>query len=118
MQVLPTLPADWSNGESLVIGDFPALVRRSIEPVGRGYKLHVTREQNSEQEDANLFSTEEAKETEETDEGSFPGYDDHEPASLLKLDAGDWKNHDLYLILGLGKLRYKATDDDLRRACT
>ncbi|XP_011213556.2 dnaJ homolog subfamily C member 2 isoform X2 [Bactrocera dorsalis] len=35
---------------------------------------------------------------------------------LKSLDPKEWKDHDHYAILGLGKLRFNATDDDIRRA--
>ncbi|XP_054735956.1 dnaJ homolog subfamily C member 2 [Anastrepha obliqua] len=35
---------------------------------------------------------------------------------LKSLDPKEWKDHDHYAILGLGKLRFIATDDDIRRA--
>lgn len=35
---------------------------------------------------------------------------------LKSLDPKEWKDHDHYMILGLGKLRFNATDDDIRRA--
>ncbi|GBP04969.1 DnaJ homolog subfamily C member 2 [Eumeta japonica] len=35
---------------------------------------------------------------------------------LKSLDPKEWKDQDHYAVLGLGKLRYEATDDDIRRA--
>ncbi|KAF4530705.1 hypothetical protein B566_EDAN004946 [Ephemera danica] len=35
---------------------------------------------------------------------------------LRSLDPKDWKNQDHYAVLGLGKLRIKATDDDIKKA--
>ena len=34
-----------------------------------------------------------------------------------KLDPKHWKELDHYAIMGLSKLRYKATDEDIRKAC-
>ncbi|KAH8302388.1 hypothetical protein KR044_005904, partial [Drosophila immigrans] len=35
---------------------------------------------------------------------------------LKSLDPKEWKDQDHYSVLGLGKLRYEASDDDIRRA--
>ncbi|KAM7356477.1 dnaJ homolog subfamily C member 2 [Cochliomyia hominivorax] len=35
---------------------------------------------------------------------------------LKSLDPKEWKDQDHYAVLGLGKLRFEATDDDIRRA--
>lgn len=35
---------------------------------------------------------------------------------LRSLDPKDWKNQDHYAVLGMKNLRYKATDDDIKRA--
>ncbi|KAL0075734.1 hypothetical protein F4703DRAFT_1887157 [Phycomyces blakesleeanus] len=39
-----------------------------------------------------------------------------ETRSLLNLDPKEWKKHDLYAILGLGKLRIKATPEQIKLA--
>lgn len=39
-----------------------------------------------------------------------------ETPELLALDPKDWKQHDLYAILGLAKLRYKATPEQIKLA--
>lgn len=119
MAVLPCVPADWAHGESVVVASLPQLVRRTIEPAGRTFQLMAKREREHAQFGAPLVDDDDlpAEQVEEDETSSFPGYEDEEPASLAKLDAGDWKNHDFYLILGLGKLRWRATEDDIKRAC-
>lgn len=42
--------------------------------------------------------------------------DDYEDPMLLQREAKDWKTQDHYAVLGLGKWRYKATEDQIKRA--
>lgn len=37
---------------------------------------------------------------------------------LRSLDPKEWKDQDHYAVLGLRKLRHKATEDIIKRACT
>lgn len=47
----------------------------------------------------------------------YPGLgEEKEDRSLLSMDAKEWKKQDHYAVLGLGHLRYKATDDHIRVA--
>ncbi len=48
-------------------------------------------------------------------EGS--GSDSEEEVNPLLLDPTQWKDQDHYVILGLGKLRYRATEQDIKKAC-
>lgn len=43
-------------------------------------------------------------------------FEEKEPAALLRLDPTKWKDQDHYAVLGLGKMRWKATEEDLKRA--
>lgn len=40
-----------------------------------------------------------------------------EELNPLLLDPTQWKDQDHYAILGLGKLRYRATTQDIKKAC-
>lgn len=42
---------------------------------------------------------------------------DEEEVNLYLLDPTQWKGQDHYAILGLAKLRYKATTQDIKKAC-
>jgi len=47
----------------------------------------------------------------------YPGLgEEEEDKALLMADAKEWKKQDHYAVLGLGNLRYKATDDHIRVA--
>jgi curved DNA-binding protein CbpA len=43
-------------------------------------------------------------------------YEDKESSSMLRLDPTKWKEQDHYKVLGLGRMRWKATDEDIKRA--
>ena len=49
----------------------------------------------------------------ETDEFS----EDEEDPSLLMRDPADWKTQDHYAVLGISKLRYKASFSQIKAAC-
>lgn len=47
----------------------------------------------------------------------YPGLgEEQESAATLSADPKEWKKQDHYAILGLGNLRYKATEDHIRVA--
>lgn len=43
-------------------------------------------------------------------------YEENESRFLLGLDPAKWKDQDHYAVLGLGKMRWKASDEDMKRA--
>jgi DnaJ family protein C protein 2 len=67
---------------------------------------------NSEQ-DEKLQAEQSVKKVEEEKDDDI---DDYEDPMLLQREAKDWKTQDHYAVLGLGKLRYKATEDQIKRA--
>ncbi|XP_033157884.1 dnaJ homolog subfamily C member 2 [Drosophila mauritiana] len=81
------------------------VVRRKIERVGFAY--FAQRRQ---------FLAPGGVERSESDE-KLEGVGEEVDISYLKsLDPKEWKDQDHYAILGLGKLRYEASEDDIRRA--
>lgn len=54
--------------------------------------------------------------SDEEDLSQFQCEDDLE--YLRSLDPKEWKDQDHYAVLGLKKLRHKATEDIIKRACT
>lgn len=52
---------------------------------------------------------------EEEDLSQYQFEDDLE--YLRSLDPRDWKDQDHYAVLGIKNLRYKATEDVIKRAC-
>lgn len=88
-----------------------------IEPVGPGFLAHARRtlrgrtwsEDEKIQAEKNVKKVVENKEEDELE-------DEPEDPSIFELDPKDWKNQDHYMVLGITKLRFKATDDQIRIA--
>uniref|UniRef100_A0A0A1XRW7 DnaJ homolog subfamily C member 2 n=1 Tax=Zeugodacus cucurbitae TaxID=28588 RepID=A0A0A1XRW7_ZEUCU len=83
-----------------------AFSHRNVERVGLAYL-------NSNRYNA---TTEEAEESNDDAVDKLPEEFAVDVDYLKSLDPKEWKDHDHYAILGLGKLRFNATDDDIRRA--
>jgi hypothetical protein len=45
-------------------------------------------------------------------------YEDQESPDLLRLDPAKWMDQDHYAVLGLRNMRWRATDEDIKKACT
>lgn len=57
--------------------------------------------------------------SESSDEEDFSQYQFEDDLDYLRsLDPKEWKDQDHYAVLGLKKLRHKATEDIIKRACT
>ncbi|KAK9480235.1 DnaJ domain-containing protein [Lipomyces japonicus] len=114
--VFPALSADRASNEEFVsFGHLSPFIPRTIEPVGPQYLSHARRalrgrtwsEDERIQAELNVKSVED-EEVEEEDE---PEHSDD-----LTRDPKDWKAQDHYRVLGLTSYRYKATDEQIRRA--
>lgn len=90
--------------------------RRPIEPVGRYFLAHATRTLRGHtwSEFEKLEAEKNVKQI-ETNEDEDLG-DEEQSAELLAHDPRDWKEADLYAVLGLSHLRWRATEDQIRRA--
>lgn len=94
---------------------YTAHIPRAIEPLGPQYLSHARRmlrgrtwsEDERIQAELNVKSIEDEEVSEDEEE---------EDAAMLARDPKDWKNQDHYQVLGLSKYRYKATDEQIRRA--
>lgn len=112
---LPKLPAGHSDKPE-AHAKFSAPVRRPIEPVGRFFLSHATRtlrghtwsEYEKLEAEKNVKTTDEDKDDDIGDE--------EQSEELLMHDPREWKDADLYAVLGLSKLRWRATEDQIRRA--
>lgn len=113
--VLPALPADKSESFK-AISQYSQPARRPIEPVGRYFLAHASRTLRGHtwSEFEKLEAEKNVKKVEE-DEDEDIG-DEEQSEDLLAHDPRDWKTADLYAVLGLSKLRYRATEDQIRRA--
>ncbi|KAM8771337.1 dnaJ homolog subfamily C member 2 isoform 2-T2 [Rhynchonycteris naso] len=83
-----------------------------VEPVGRWFEAFVKRRnRNASTSFQELEDKKELSEESEDEELQL------EEFSMLKtLDPKDWKNQDHYAVLGLGHLRYKATQRQIKAA--
>ncbi|CAG0918053.1 unnamed protein product [Notodromas monacha] len=86
---------------------------RVVEPIGRWFEAYMLRQHRltnsiSDESTANVLS-EKPLETE-----GLVIEDDVE--YLRKLDPRKWKDQDHYAVLGLKSLRYRATEEDIRKA--
>ncbi|PGH02635.1 hypothetical protein GX51_04518 [Blastomyces parvus] len=113
---LPALPEGWSAEKDFkVIGSLSSATQRNVEPVGPHFLAHARRKrhQRTFSEDDRIQAQENVKkiEEEEEDEISEP-----EDPIMLQRDAKDWKGQDHYAVLGLSKHRYRATEEQIKRA--
>lgn len=111
------LPSATSDAEEFTaVAKYSAAVRRPIEPVGRYFLAHASRTLRGHtwSEYEKLEAEKNVKQV-ETNEDEDLG-DEEQSAELLSHDPREWKTADLYAVLGLSHLRYKATEDQIRRA--
>lgn len=113
---LPLLPAGWAaENDAKVIGAVTAGSERTIEPVGPSFLAHArrTRHKRTFSEDDRIQALKNVKKVEDEDAGEIS--EEEDPQMLLR-DAKDWKQQDHYAVLGLSKYRYKATEEQIKRA--
>lgn len=116
MSVLPALPTDWKAAENFsAISAFSSPVKRQIEPVGPGFLAHARRTLRGRtwSEDEKIQAEQNVKKVEEVSEADLLEEEPEDPA-LFKLDPKKWKEQDHYEVLGITKLRYKATEEQIR----
>jgi DnaJ family protein C protein 2 len=113
---LPVLPAGWTAEKDFkVVGSLSSATQRSIEPVGPHFLAHARRARHKRtfSEDDRIQAQENVKKVEDDDAGEISEPED--PQMLLR-DAKDWKGQDHYAVLGLSKYRWKATEEQIKRA--
>ncbi|CAG90850.1 DEHA2G18480p [Debaryomyces hansenii CBS767] len=112
---LPSLPAGNTEAFKPVAKYSPA-TRRPIEPVGRYFLAHATRTLRGHtwSEFEKLEAERNVKQVEEDQDQDIG--DEEQDAELLAIDPREWKTADLYAVLGLSKLRFRANEDQIRRA--
>lgn len=113
---LPTLPDGWSAEKDFkAIGTLSQATQRSIEPVGPHFLAHARRARHKRtfSEDDRIEAQRAVKKVEDDDDGEIS---EPEDPMMLSRDAKDWKGQDHYAVLGLSKYRYKATEEQIKRA--
>ncbi|TPX11360.1 uncharacterized protein E0L32_001178 [Thyridium curvatum] len=113
---LPTLPSGWAAEKDFKpIGKITAASQRSIEPVGPHFLAHARRARHKRtfSEDDRIQAQERAKKVEDDEDSDIS---EPEDPMLLQREAKDWKSQDHYQVLGLSKYRFKATEEQIKRA--
>lgn len=113
---LPVLPSGWAADKDFKpVGKVTASTQRSIEPVGPHFLAHARRARHKRtfSEDDRIQAQERAKNVEEEDAGEIS---EPEDPMMLQREAKDWKEQDHYAVLGISKYRYKATEDQIKKA--
>ncbi|KAK9466968.1 DnaJ domain-containing protein [Lipomyces arxii] len=114
--VLPVIASDCAEAKTFVsYRSFSPFTPRALEPVGPQYLSHARRalrgrtwsEDERIQAELNVKNVEEEVVSEDEEE---------EDSAMLSRDPKEWKGQDHYRVLGLSKYRFKATDDQIRRA--
>ncbi|XP_005111497.1 dnaJ homolog subfamily C member 2 [Aplysia californica] len=97
-----------------VCGKLCPLVSFEFEPVGRWFEAHHRRahtHHSQSHHSVDSSSSESSEEEEEEDQ-----FDEENESLLLRLNPKEWKKQDHYAVLGLSKLRHRASDDQIKRA--
>ncbi|KAF8477591.1 DnaJ domain-containing protein [Kalaharituber pfeilii] len=115
-KALPKLPEGWSSESGFIVhGSLSPPVHRSLEPVGPHFLAHARRKRHSRtfSEDDRIQAQQNVKKVEEDDSDEIS---EPEDPVMLTRDPKDWKNQDHYAVLGLSKYRWRATDEQIRKA--
>ncbi|QIW94570.1 hypothetical protein AMS68_000088 [Peltaster fructicola] len=113
---LPSIPDGWSAEKDFkAIAPLSAPTSRAIEPVGPHFLAHARRKRHKRtfSEDERIQAASQVKKTEVEEKDDF---DEDEDPMLLQREAKDWKSQDHYAVLGLSKYRWRATEDEIKRA--
>ncbi|KAJ3183644.1 hypothetical protein HDU85_002073 [Gaertneriomyces sp. JEL0708] len=112
---LPSPPKTWdANKDYVVHAGVSSFFTQRIEPAGKEFLGVVRRHRHKRTLDEDE-EVEKALEDAEAEEGDLDE-DEVESPKLLKSDPLKWKEQDHYAVLGLSAMRYKATEEDIKRA--
>ncbi|KAK0737405.1 DnaJ domain-containing protein [Apiosordaria backusii] len=118
--VVPTpllaLPEGWTAEKDIqIIGKLSGATQRTLEPVGPYFLAHARRARHKRtfSEDDRIQAQERAKKVENDEESEIS---EPEDPMMLARDAKDWKQQDHYKVLGISKYRWKATEEQIKRA--
>lgn len=100
-----------SNVTLIIKRRLAPLIQVEVEPVGRWFHAYEARRLRG-----HLISSAGESE-EESEEEESPDVEVEDDIRYLRsLNPAEWKNQDHYAVLGLKKYRYKASDEDIKRA--
>ncbi|CAO3697608.1 hypothetical protein G6F70_001734 [Rhizopus microsporus] len=115
--LLPPPPASYKADQPFVThASLSATTDRLLEPVGRHFLAHARRKTHNRtfSEDERHQAEEKANQVVEEETVDFE-YEDVDINSV-NTDPTQWKTQDNYAVLGLTKLRYKATEEQIKKA--
>lgn len=105
------LPPAEDDEISEVFGTLSSPNEFTVEAVGRWFEVYQQKLYGRQ----SFHSQSAASSSSESEEEEEDGCEDDQ-ALLLGLDPKEWKKQDHYAVLGLAKLRYKATEEQIKRA--
>ncbi|CAO3607288.1 unnamed protein product [Cunninghamella blakesleeana] len=115
--LLPPPPASYKVDQPFVAhSDISATTDRLLEPVGPQFLAHARRKRHNRtfSEDELHQAKEKASQVEEEEKVDFE-FEDVD-IDTVNTDPTQWKQQDNYAILGLTKLRYRANDEQIKKA--
>ncbi|KAH7400808.1 DnaJ domain-containing protein [Phaeosphaeria sp. MPI-PUGE-AT-0046c] len=113
---LPVLPGGWAGEKDFKsVGQLSSATDRNIEPVGPHFLAYARRKRHKRtfSEDERIQAQANVKKVEDEDPDDI---DEPEDPVMLQREAKDWKSQDHYAVLGITRLRYRATEDQIKRA--
>jgi DnaJ family protein C protein 2 len=120
VKLIPAPAADWKgdsdeNPNFRSLGKLSPPVMRKIEPYGASFLAYARRKRHGRtfSEDDRIQALSKVKKSEDDEDGEIS---EPEDPMMLARDAKDWKGQDHYAVLGLSKYRYKATDEQIKKA--
>nr|OQO30504.1 hypothetical protein B0A51_01733 [Rachicladosporium sp. CCFEE 5018] len=114
---MPALPSSWSaEKDFLPLSTLTPPTSRALSPVGPHFLAHARRKRHHR-----TFSEDEKIQAASAAKSSSPEQDDAEISEdedpmMLQREAKDWKTQDHYAVLGLSKYRYRATEEQIKKA--
>ncbi|KAI8997253.1 DnaJ domain-containing protein [Pilobolus umbonatus] len=115
--LLPSPPSSYKADQLFAVhNSLTAPTDRLLEPVGRHFLAHARRktQNRSFSEDERQQAEEKANQVVDVETVDFE-YEDVD-ITTVNQDPTQWKTQDNYAVLGLTKLRYKATEDQIKKA--
>ncbi|KAI8937375.1 hypothetical protein NX059_006579 [Plenodomus lindquistii] len=113
---LPVLPGGWAGDKDFkAVGQLSQANDRNIEPVGPHFLAYARRKrhQRTFSEDERIQAQANVKQVEDEDPDDI---DEPEDPVMLQREAKDWKSQDHYAVLGITRHRWRATEDQIKRA--
>lgn len=106
------LPAAEDGEQTTVLAKMPPLSHTNVECIGRWFEAYCARKQHKETLSYHSLNSSSS----DASEGELSEEDEDDAELMRSLDPKEWKEQDHYKVMGLAKLRYRATDDQIKRA--